>query len=94
MIIVLFIIAAFGIFIASRSIWVESSGWSDVQNKYGEHDKIHITHFVMLIVFIIILFSLAFFTREPNAMDVYRNKTMLERTFVDSVCVDSIVIFK
>ena len=31
---------------------------------------------------------------EPSAMDVYRGKTTLKITYVDSVVVDSVAIFK
>ncbi len=33
-------------------------------------------------------------TSQPKAIDVYRNKTTLKVTYVDSVAVDSVVIFK
>ena len=31
---------------------------------------------------------------KPSAMDVYQGKTTLQITYVDSVAVDSVVIFK
>lgn len=33
-------------------------------------------------------------SNEPSAMDVYQNKTTLEYRIIDSVAVDSIVVFK
>ena len=51
----------------------------------------------LLSVFVIITFA-AYLTYEnrkiPTAMDVYQGKTTLEYKVVDSVKVDSIVIFK
>lgn len=36
----------------------------------------------------------AFKQDEPTAIDVYRGKTTLKITYVDSVAVDSVVVFK
>ena len=33
-------------------------------------------------------------SKYPQAIDVYRGKTTLERTYKDSVTVDSVVVFK
>lgn len=32
--------------------------------------------------------------KNPEAIDVYRNKTTLKVTYIDSVAVDSVVVFK
>lgn len=33
-------------------------------------------------------------SNEPKAIDVYRGKTTLEITYIDSVAVDSVVVYK
>lgn len=41
------------------------------------------------------LFLTALYIQDmPSAMDVYRGKTTLKITYVDSVAVDSVVVFK
>lgn len=45
------------------------------------------------IIFMITI-DIAFKQDKPTAMDVYRGKTTLKITYVDSVAVDSVVVFK
>lgn len=41
------------------------------------------------------VFSIGLWTQDkPTAIDVYRGKTTLKITYVDSVAVDSVVVFK
>ena len=40
------------------------------------------------------LLVIAVSLNEPTAMDVYQGKTALKYTYVDSVKVDSVVVFK
>ncbi len=35
-----------------------------------------------------------YYTSKPSAMDVYQGKTTLEITYIDSVAIDSVVVFK
>lgn len=44
----------------------------------------------LLVLSLILLTTIS----EPQAIDVYRNKTTLKVTYVDSVAVDSVVVFK
>lgn len=48
----------------------------------------------LFLVVEIILIASIFGTPKPTAMDVYQSKTTLEYKVVDSVKIDSIVVFK
>lgn len=52
--------------------------------------------FVVTIFITYILSGLVYcyFDDSPKAIDVYRNKTTLKITYIDSVAVDSVVVFK
>lgn len=51
--------------------------------------------FLVCIVFMLVCLFIIFANkREPTALDVYRGKTTLEITYIDSVPVDSTVVFK
>lgn len=43
---------------------------------------------------LIFLINIALTEKEPTAMDVYRGNTSLKTTYIDSVAIDSIVVFK
>lgn len=49
----------------------------------------------ILIVYLLSVLEYSYFDDDsPKAIDVYRNKTTLKISYIDSVAVDSVVVFK
>lgn len=65
-------------------------------NKHGKfNDGITLGVFITIFVFIeYALIACIIDNKNPTAMDVYQGKTTLEYKVVDSVRVDSVVVFK
>lgn len=50
--------------------------------------------FVTIIMILISICGIVFYTSKPTAIDVYQGKTTLEITYRDGVPVDSVVVWK